>query len=160
MTRAVLPHMREQGTGRIINVSSVLGLVPAQFMALYASTKHAIEGYSESLDHEVREHGVRVLLVEPGYTNTAFDANAVAVDEPLALYTRRREAFDALTAAAVRAGDDPAVVGQVIAAAATDTRPRLRYPAGMLARRVSKLRRYVPPAIFDKQIRKTSQLAA
>jgi len=160
MTRAVLPHMREQGSGRIINVSSVLGLVPAPFMALYASTKHAIEGYSESLDHEVREHGVRVLLVEPGYTNTAFDANAVAVDEPLALYTRRREAFDVLTAAAVRAGDDPAVVGQVIVAAATDTRPRLRYPAGTVARRVSKLRRYVPPAIFDKQIRKTSQLAA
>jgi NAD(P)-dependent dehydrogenase (short-subunit alcohol dehydrogenase family) len=129
-------------------------------MALYAATKHAIEGYSESLDHEVREHGVRVLLVEPGYTNTAFDANAVAVDEPLALYARRREAFDVLTAAAVRAGDDPAVVGQVIVAAATDTRPRLRYTAGTLARRVSKLRRYVPPAIFDKQIRKTSQLAA
>jgi NAD(P)-dependent dehydrogenase (short-subunit alcohol dehydrogenase family) len=160
MTRAVLPHMREQGGGRIINVSSVLGLVPAPFMALYAATKHAIEGYSESLDHEVREHGVRVLLVEPGYTNTAFDANAVAVDEPLALYARRREAFDVLTAAAVRAGDEPSVVSQVIVAAATDTRPRLRYPAGTLARRVSKLRRYVPPAIFDKQIRKTSQLAA
>jgi short-subunit dehydrogenase len=74
MTRAVLPHMREQGGGRIINVSSVLGLVPAPFMALYAATKHAIEGYSESLDHEVREHGVRVLLVEPAYTRISFDA--------------------------------------------------------------------------------------
>src|SRR6476660_1719975 len=56
MTRAVLPHMREQGSGRIINVSSVLGFLPAPFMALYAASKHAIEGYSESLDHEVREH--------------------------------------------------------------------------------------------------------
>src|SRR3954468_14588837 len=51
MTRAVLPYMREQGSGRIINVSSVLGFLPAPFMALYAATKHAIEGYSESLDH-------------------------------------------------------------------------------------------------------------
>jgi NAD(P)-dependent dehydrogenase (short-subunit alcohol dehydrogenase family) len=160
MTRAVLPHMREQGSGRIINVSSVLGFLPAPFMALYASTKHAIEGYSESLDHEVREHGVRVLLVEPGYTNTSFDANSAAADEPLALYSRRREASDALVAAAVQAGDEPAVVGQVIVAAATDTRPRLRYPAGPLARRVSKLRRYVPPALFDKQIRKQLELAA
>jgi short-subunit dehydrogenase len=159
MTRAVLPHMREQGSGRIINVSSVLGFLPAPFMALYAASKHAIEGYSESLDHEVREHGVRVLLVA-GYTNTAFDANAVAVDEPLALYARRREASDVLIAAAVRAGDEPSVVSQVIVAAATDTHPRLRYPAGPLARRVSKLRRYVPPALFDKQIRKTLQLAA
>ena len=160
MTRAVLPHMREQGSGRIINVSSVLGFLPAPFMALYAATKHAIEGYSESLDHEVREHGVRVLLVEPAYTRTSFDTNAVAVDEPLPLYARRREAIDALIAASVKAGDEPSVVGETIVAAATDTRPKLRYPAGTLARRVSKLRRYAPAALFDKQIRKTNQLAA
>src|SRR3954447_8478295 len=77
MIRAVLPQMREQGSGRIINVSSVLGFLPAPFGALYAATKHAIEGYSESLDHEVREHGVRVLLVEPAYTRTSFDANSI-----------------------------------------------------------------------------------
>src|SRR5688572_21760387 len=65
-TRAVLPHMRDQGSGRIINVSSVLGLVPAPFMALYAATKHALEGYSESLDHEVREPGGRGVLVGAG----------------------------------------------------------------------------------------------
>ena len=65
MTKAVLPSMRAQGSGRIINISSVLGLVPAPYMASYAATKHAVEGYSESLDHEVRQHGVRVLLVEP-----------------------------------------------------------------------------------------------
>jgi NAD(P)-dependent dehydrogenase (short-subunit alcohol dehydrogenase family) len=159
-TRAVLPHMREQGSGRIINVSSVLGFMPAPFMALYAATKHAIEGYSESLDHEVREHGVRVLLVEPAYTRTSFDANAVAVDEPLALYAQRREAIDVLIADAVKAGDDPSLVGETIVAAATDARPKLRYPAGTLARRVSKLRRYAPPALFDRQIRKTNQLAA
>jgi NAD(P)-dependent dehydrogenase (short-subunit alcohol dehydrogenase family) len=159
-TRAVLPHMREQGSGRIINVSSVLGFMPAPFMALYAATKHAIEGYSESLDHEVREHGVRVLLVEPAYTRTSFDANAVAVDEPLPLYARRRAAIEVLIADAVKAGDEPSLVGETIVAAATDNRPKLRYPAGTLARRVSKLRRYAPSALFDKQIRKTNQLVA
>jgi NAD(P)-dependent dehydrogenase (short-subunit alcohol dehydrogenase family) len=159
MTRAVLPHMREQRRGRVINVSSVLGLMPAPFMALYAASKHAIEGYSESLDHEVREHGVRVLLIEPAYTRTSFDANAVAVDEPLALYAQRRAAFDVLIAAAVKAGDEPSIVGEAIVAAATDTRPKLRYPAGTLARRVTRLRRFAPPALFDKQIRKTNRLA-
>jgi NAD(P)-dependent dehydrogenase (short-subunit alcohol dehydrogenase family) len=158
MTRAVLPHMREQGGGRIINVSSVLGFMPAPFMALYAASKHAIEGYSESLDHEVREQGVRVLLVEPAYTKTSFDTNAVAVDEPLQLYARRREAIDVLIAAAVKAGDEPSVVGEAIVAAATDSRPKLRYPAGPLARRVSKLRRYAPSTVFDRQIRKNNQL--
>ena len=83
MTKAVLPHMRAQGGGRIINISSVLGVAPQPFMALYVASKHAIEGYSESMDHEVREHGVRVLLVEPGPINTPFDANMVQADTPL-----------------------------------------------------------------------------
>ena len=52
-------------------------------MAVYGASKHAIEGYSESLDHEVREHGVRVLLVEPAYTNTGFEANSAQPDTPL-----------------------------------------------------------------------------
>jgi NAD(P)-dependent dehydrogenase (short-subunit alcohol dehydrogenase family) len=158
MTRAVLPQMREQGSGRVINLSSVLGLVPAPFGALYAASKHAIEGYSESLDHEVREHGVRVLLVEPGYTRTSFDANAIPADKPLPVYARRREVFDVLTSEGIKGGDEPSVVGKVILAAATDSRPKLRYPAGPFARRVSKLRRFAPSTLFDKQIRKINQL--
>jgi NAD(P)-dependent dehydrogenase (short-subunit alcohol dehydrogenase family) len=158
MTRAVLPHMREQGSGRIINVSSVLGLMPAPFGALYASTKHAIEGYSESLDHEVREHGIRVLLVEPAYTRTSFEANSVPADKPLAVYARRREVLGTLLAEAIRDGDEPSVVADAIVAAATGSHPKLRYPAGPLARRVSKLRRYAPSTVFDKQIRKINQL--
>src|SRR3954469_14442425 len=110
MTRAVLPHMRERGSGRIINLSSVLGLVPSPFGALYAATKHAMEGYSESLDHEVREHGVRVLLVEPAYTRTSFDANAVPADEPLPVYARRREVAGVLNAEGIKGGDEPSVV--------------------------------------------------
>src|SRR5947207_12829792 len=158
MTRAVLPHMRERGSGRVINLSSVLGLVPAPFGALYAASKHAIEGYSESLDHEVREYGIRVLLVEPAYTRTSFDANAIPADEPLPLYERRREVQDVVLAEAIKGGDEPSVVGEAIVAAATDSRPKLRYPAGPLARRVTKLRRYAPSTVFDKQIRKINQL--
>ena len=70
MTQAVLPAMRAQRSGRIINISSVLGFLPAPFMSVYAATKHAVEGYSESLDHEVRNFGVRVIVVEPGFTRT------------------------------------------------------------------------------------------
>lgn len=160
LSRAVLPHMREQGSGRIINISSVLGLLPAPFMALYAATKHALEGYSESLDHEVREYGVRVLLVEPAYTRTSFGTHAITADEPLAVYASRNEAASGVAVDAIRAGDEPAVVGKAIVAAATDARPKLRYPAGPVARRVSLLRRYAPAAIFDKQIRKLNKLPA
>src|SRR5213075_983695 len=54
MTRAVVPHMRRQGSGRIINIVSVVGFLPMPYGALYAASKHAVEGYSESLDHELR----------------------------------------------------------------------------------------------------------
>ena len=63
MTREVLPHMREQRSGRIINMSSVLGFLPMPYGALYAATKHAVEGYSESLDHELRTRGIRVSVI-------------------------------------------------------------------------------------------------
>ena len=160
MTRAVLPHMREQRSGRIINVSSIVGLIPVPYMALYASSKHALEGYSESVDHEVREHGVRVLLVEPGFTKTSFDANLAAADAPLPIYAQQRKIVDAGLTDALNAGDAPSIVGHAIVAAATDERPKLRYPAGKTARRVSKARRYAPTTLFDKQIRKVNQLPA
>ena len=159
MTKAVLPHMRAQGRGRIINISSVIGFIPQPFMAVYVASKHAIEGYSESLDHEVREHGVRVLLVEPAYTNTAFEANSVQPDTPLPLYAQQRHIFDDVMAAAIKDGDDPAIVAKVIVAAATDPKPKLRYTAGPMAGRVSTLRRFVPARVFDKQIRKLNRLA-
>jgi short-subunit dehydrogenase len=159
MTKAVLPHMRAQGHGRIINLSSVLGFIPQPYMAVYVASKHAVEGYSESLDHEVREHGVRVLLVQPAFTNTSFEGNSVRADGPLPVYAKQRHVFDEVMAAAMNDGDDPAVVAKVIVAAATDPKPKLRYPAGPRAGRVSTLRRIAPAWAFDKQIRKLNQLA-
>jgi len=159
MTKAVLPYMRGQGHGRIINISSVAGFVPQPYMAVYVASKHAVEGFSESVDHEVREHGVRVLLVEPANTNTPFDTNMVQADTPLAVYAEQRHIFDDVMAAAMKDGDDPAVVAKVIVAAATDPNPKLRYTAGPRAGRVSTLRRIVPARAFDKQIRKLNRLA-
>jgi NAD(P)-dependent dehydrogenase (short-subunit alcohol dehydrogenase family) len=159
MTNAVLPHMRAQGSGRVVNVSSVLGLIPAPFSAIYAATKHAVEGYAESVDHELRAHGVRVLLVEPAFTSTGFEASSLAPDSPLPIYATQREVSRDLLAAAVRTADDPDVVAKVIVAASTDSKPKLRYTAGPMAARVSLLRRIVPSRTFDKQIRKLNRLS-
>jgi len=159
ITNAVLPHMRAQSGGRVVNVSSVLGLIPAPFMAIYAATKHAIEGYSESVDHELREHGVRVLLVEPAYISMGFEANSLAPDLPLSVYAAQRDVSREVLAMAMGDADDPAVVAKVIVAAATDSKPKLRYTAGSTAERVSVLRRVVPFRAFDKQIRKLNRLA-
>ncbi|MGW0331805.1 oxidoreductase [Streptomyces sp. NPDC003011] len=159
MVTKVLPYMRAQRRGRIINISSVLGFIPQPYMAVYAASKHAIEGYSESLDHEVREYGIRSLLVEPAYTRTAFEANSAKPDTPLHAYAKQRQIADRVMAEAIRGGDAPAVVAKAIVAAATDARPKLRYTAGTTAGRVSTLRRLVPARTFDKQIRKINRLA-
>lgn len=159
MVKAVLPHMRARGRGRIINLSSVLGFLPSPYMAVYAASKHAIEGYSESLDHEIREHGVRALLVEPAYTSTGFEANSPRPDTPLPVYADQRRAFDRMMETAIKDGDDPGIVAKVIVAAATDPKPKLRYTAGPVAGRASTLRRIAPAGVFDKQIRKLNRLA-
>lgn len=159
MVKAVLPHMRARGRGRIINLSSVLGFLPSPYMAVYAASKHAIEGYSESLDHEIREHGVRALLVEPAYTSTGFEANSPRPDTPLQVYADQRRAFDRMMETAIKDGDDPGIVAKVIVAAATDPKPKLRYTAGPVAGRASTLRRIAPAGVFDKQIRKLNRLA-
>lgn len=158
MTRAVLPHMRAQGSGRIINISSIFGFMPAPYMAAYSATKHAVEGYSESVDHEVRGHNIRVLLVEPGGTRTGFDDNTTAPDHPLDAYARQRNLANQVVAEQVNGGDDPTTVAKAIVAAATDVNPKLRYPAGVKARQLSAMRRVVPSRIFDKQLRKTFEL--
>ncbi|MBO0884621.1 MAG: SDR family NAD(P)-dependent oxidoreductase [Mycobacterium sp.] len=151
-------YLRAQGSGRIINVGSVLGFLPAPYGALYAASKHAVEGYSESLDHETREFGVRVTVVQPGYTNTFFEANAVDADSPIGSYATIRKHVQQVLTEAVHAGDDPAVVAEVVLKAATSRTPKLRYPAGPLARRLSLLKKFAPAALLDRGIRKANKL--
>ncbi|MEU5047697.1 oxidoreductase [Streptomyces griseorubiginosus] len=159
MVNEVLPHMRAQRRGRIINISSVLGFLPQPYMAAYAASKHAIEGYTESLDHEVRDHGIRALMVEPAYTKTGFETNSAKPDTPLHAYANQRQTVDRVMAQAIRDGDAPAVVAKAIVAAATDAKPKLRYTAGPLAGRARILRRLAPARAFDRQIRKMNKLA-
>jgi len=158
MTRAVVPYMRKQGEGRIINIGSILGLIPAPYMATYAATKHAVEGFSESLDHELRTRGIRVSVVEPGYTNTHFEANTQEVDSKIDEYTIARKALTKLIKIAVAGGDDPKVVANVVLKAANAKHPKLRYAAGKLACRLSFLRRFAPAALVDMGIRKEMKL--
>jgi len=160
MTRAVVPHMRHQGEGRIINVGSVLGFLPAPYMALYAATKHAIEGYSESLDHELRTRGIRVSVIEPAYTRTQFDANFVQPDSKLDEYREVRAALTKRLKEVIEGADEPGVVADVVLKAALAARPKLRYAAGGLANRLRMLRRFAPASLVDAGVRKDLQLDA
>jgi NAD(P)-dependent dehydrogenase (short-subunit alcohol dehydrogenase family) len=158
MTRAVVPHMRKQGAGRIINIGSVLGLLPMPFGALYAATKHAIEGYSESLDHELRTRGIRVSVIEPAYTKTPFDANFLEPDAKLDVYREVRAAVGRRVKEVMATAEQPGVVADVVLKAASAARPRLRYSAGGLASRLILLRRFAPAGLVDAGIRKDLRL--
>jgi NAD(P)-dependent dehydrogenase (short-subunit alcohol dehydrogenase family) len=160
MTRAVLPSMRERGTGRIINIGSVLGFLPMPYGALYAATKHAVEGYSESLDHELRTRGIRVSVVEPAYTKTAFDANFIEPDTQLDAYRDARAGVNRRVREVMEAAESPAVVAEVVLKAASAARPKVRYTAGVLAGRLRLLRRFAPAALVDAGIRKDLRLDA
>ncbi len=159
VTNAVLPIMRQQAQGRILNIGSIVGLIPGPFGAYYTASKHAIEGYSESLDHEVRSFGIRVAVIEPWATKTSIEANSPRGDRPVAAY---REAFDRYRTAfdaAMAAGDTAEDVAATILAAAQGKVPRLRYPSGTAAWQTSFARRFLPRALFDRILRKQFNIA-
>jgi NAD(P)-dependent dehydrogenase (short-subunit alcohol dehydrogenase family) len=160
MTRAVVPHMRRQGAGRIINIGSVLGFLPAPYMALYAATKHALEGYSESLDHELRTRGIRVSVIEPAYTKTPFDAHLLEPDATIDEYREARATVSRQLRAVLQTADEPGVVADVVLEAASAARPKLRYTAGGLANRLRLLRRFAPAGAVDAGIRRNLRLDA
>jgi NAD(P)-dependent dehydrogenase (short-subunit alcohol dehydrogenase family) len=159
MTRAVVPFMRRQGGGRIINIGSLLGFIPMPYMAVYAATKHAIEGYSESLDHELRTRGVRVLVIEPGVTKTQFDANLLEPDSKIDEYREVRAALAKRWQEMVADGDLPSAVADVVLKAASAAHPKLRYPVGRVAR-MRLLRRFAPEGLVDSGVRKNLRLDA
>ena len=160
MTRAVVPHMRRQGSGRIINIGSVLGFLPMPYGALYAATKHAVEGYSESLDHELRTRGIRVTVIEPAYTKTPFDTNFMEPDARLNEYGEARAGVTKRVKEVMATAEPPGVVADTVLTAANAAHPKVRYTAGKLAKRLRFLRRFAPAGLVDAGIRRDLQLDA
>jgi short-subunit dehydrogenase len=160
VTNAVLPFMRKQGAGRIINISSIFGYNPAPNLAMYAASKYALEGYSESLDHEVRHLGIRVVVVEPGITTSNFDANIVVADRPLATYDAARATAAKTYEKNLRTADDPQIVVDTVLRAIRDRSPKSRYPAGKVARQLALAHRFAPAAAYNRLIRSANGLPA
>src|SRR5213596_2799210 len=157
VTNSVLPGMRQQGYGRIVNISSVLGFLPAPYMGIYAASKHAVEGYTETLDHEVRRFGVRALLVEPAQTKTNIRGNSKFAKVALDVYADERKRLTDVVQQSIEHGDDPRIVAEAVYQALTAKSPRLRYPVGK-GIVFSLMRRFVPAGMFDKSFRKQFQL--
>jgi NAD(P)-dependent dehydrogenase (short-subunit alcohol dehydrogenase family) len=154
MTRAVLPHMRRQGGGRIVNISSLAGLIGVPFHATYAASKFALEGWSEGLRQEVRRFGVWVSLIEPGDFRTGATAARERAANRLAAYGPVRDRAIEIMARSEQAGPDPAWVARCVARVLAASRPRLRYRVGNDARWVPRLRRLMPEWLFEAALRR------
>ncbi len=155
MTRAVLPLMRTQGGGHIVNISSLSGVFGTPFSGVYSAAKFAVEGMSEALRLEARPFGIRVALVEPGDFRTNLPSMrrtvaAAAASEYAAAFQRfhKNQAKDEAKAPL------PEPVAVLVAKILADPNPRARYSVGMFTQRmVGPLKRFLPGALFEAIIR-------
>lgn len=135
MCRAALPVMRRQGRGKIINLSSLGGLVGLPFQGAYSASKYAIEGYSEALRCEAAPFGVSVVLVEPGDFHTGFTGSRKIVGEG-SDYSALRERAIRRIEKDETGGSDPAELARLMVAIVEREHPRLRYAAGGMGQRI------------------------
>lgn len=154
MTRAVLPGMRARRSGRIINLSSSTGRVGNPGYAAYSASKHAVEGLSEALRHEVLRFGIHVVLIEPGtYRTECCGRNkcvAMTATDPSSPYHHAMQRWEEVMGELVeRAKDDLDDIVSAIVHAATCERPRLRYMMGWDARAAFLGRTVLPQRLYD-----------
>jgi NAD(P)-dependent dehydrogenase (short-subunit alcohol dehydrogenase family) len=141
--RAIIPHMRRQGHGAIINVTSSTGIAPMPFVAVYAASKCAAEGFTEALSYELDTFDIKVKLVEPGMApTTSFGANTGKRNDGLVPpdYEAFAQSFYSKLGNYPTAHTTAAHVAEAVYAAATDGSDKLRYPAGPDAELVASLR--------------------
>jgi NAD(P)-dependent dehydrogenase (short-subunit alcohol dehydrogenase family) len=158
MCQLVLPGMRRQGTGRIVNLSSIGGRLTFPGGGFYHGTKYAVEAISDALRFEVRPFGVKVILVEPGTVLTPFGDTAMASISDGGPYAAFKEGLaetvkGAYEGAMARMAISPEKVASVIERAIGARRPRARYPVGAPARMGIAMRRVTPDRMFDAVLR-------
>ena len=150
--RAVLPAMRCQRSGTIVNVSSLAGTFGLPCGGLYSASKFALEGLSESLRFETKQFGIRVVLVEPGDFRTQITARRRIAAAALT-NDAYREMFDYFKAKQDRDEQQaatPEPIARLVERVLDHPRPKLRYPVGMWGQRiVVPLKRYLPQRVFD-----------
>jgi len=152
---AVLPHMRKQKSGRIIITSSGAGHVGSPGMAWYSATKHAQQGVADGLRMEVKEFGIRVSLIEPGYINTDIDnASLPYLDKcerhpTSAPYQKQMNSFRKKWGRGIDRGADPETIARAVLHAAQSSNPRRRYTPSPDARLAKSLKRWSGYSLID-----------
>jgi NAD(P)-dependent dehydrogenase (short-subunit alcohol dehydrogenase family) len=157
MVKAALPVMRRQGGGQIINISSLVGLVPLPFGGFYSASKFALEGYTEALRHEVKPFNIRVSLVEPGFVKTRLAENTQSPAQRIPDYDPWRQRVLEVRRRYAEKAPEPALVAERVLSIIKSGSPRLRYMVGREAR-VTRLRRFLPESLFEWGMRRRLHL--
>jgi NAD(P)-dependent dehydrogenase (short-subunit alcohol dehydrogenase family) len=150
---AVLPSMRAQGSGTIINVGSIGGLIGLPYQGLYSASKYALEGMSEALRMEVKRFGVNVVLLEPGDICTEFTANRLStrsVKEGSVYHEAYARALERIESDE-RNGAKPKVVARTVSRIVASPSPKLRYFAGPFYEKLAVIvKRLLPAGLFER----------
>lgn len=158
MVNAVLPLMRRQKRGYIINVSSLAGLSAIPFLGIYSASKFALEGYTESLRHEVKPFNIHVSMTEAGFLRTPMTDNRQVGAQQITEYDPwRQRALKAIRASEDRA-PGPELVANTLLEITSTKAPRLRYLIGRQAKSVAPLRRFLPAGMFEQGVRRSFAL--
>jgi NAD(P)-dependent dehydrogenase (short-subunit alcohol dehydrogenase family) len=147
--KAVLPTLRSQRSGHIVNVSSVVGLFSVPFWGFYSASKFALEGYTEALHYELKPFGIRVSLVEPGFTHTDLLHHGHHVQNDIDAYASRKKRGLGAIAKYIEQAPSPAGVADCIARVVTNGSNKLRYKVGKDAKLITRLRRFLPQTLFE-----------
>ena len=156
LTQLVLPHMREQRAGTIVNISSVGGKIYTPLGAWYYATKHALEGWSDCLRIEVAPFDIAVIIIEPGLIKTEFGdvlAAPLLKRSQNSAYSSMVQKMEAARASfATRGSSPPSVIADAVSRALQATRPRTRYVVGKFAKPMIAIRRWFGDRAFDKAV--------
>ena len=158
VTQAVLPIMRKQGSGRIINISSGAGRIGYPGGSAYVSSKFALEGLSESMAYEIEQFGIRTVLVEPGFVRTNFGENIVITkkaQDPNSPYSQMMMQMKSSSyrRRMIENASDADLVASVVVEAATAKEPNLRYLAGKDVQQMVAAKKNMSDEEFQKMIR-------
>jgi NAD(P)-dependent dehydrogenase (short-subunit alcohol dehydrogenase family) len=154
LTQAVLPTMRRQASGRIINIGSVAGFLPMPYQGAYAASKHALAGWTETLDLEVRRFGIRAILIQPGFISTDIDRNSTSGALQQDIYADERKRVVERLRVSVEGGDQPATVADAVLRAATKKEPATKMLVGRGSRQLRILRTLLPRTVFELGLRR------
>ncbi len=155
VTQAVLPTMRAQKSGTIVNVSSIGGKAALPLMSPYIGTKFAVEGLSESIAFDLEPYGIRVVIIEPGAIKTSFDTGMIVAkkaQDPSSPYYDGMQKLQISMSTILQSATPPSRVADVILDAVTASAPSLRYTAGDDATLLAQKRKELPDSEFKKLV--------